>query len=567
MMLLRRVSEHVKAQNWTAVGLDFVIVVVGVFIGIQVSNWNATRIELGQERVALERLLSEAENAVAYSTRFIESREEENLRREAMIAFFTDPERHPMDQADAANTLAAMSHYPPMTPSKTVYDELSASGTLRGIRSQVVRDRISLYIAELNSHDTRLDYFRQSSGATLYAELAPFMVATYDPAADDRRTVSARWEAIRNDEKAAFLTIDALRNQLAFQRFRISVLEHAQAMCDAVAKELGDQCIPELAASRGAGTVPDEGHYLGQKPPGLRPELFAQGIVSTDAVELNSVFTPDGREFFFTRLIEGPGESEGYPGRTRPILFHMVYENGAWSVPRPLRLFPDAPHAWAADMSVSPDGRRLYFMGPHPVDAASERSDLNLWVSHRVDGAWSVAEPLPAPVNSEANEIYSSVVADGSLYFTSNRPGASATGASGLFRAQALDDGGFGEPVNAGIEPERGVGDTFVAPDESYVIFTGRRDDGFGSGDLWVAFRDSDGGWGEPLNLGPDINSDILEYCPMVTPDGKYLFFSRRRSDPPDGGWPNVVEGDVYWVDASVIERLRPAETGAGDRP
>jgi len=44
-MLLRRVIEHVKAQNWTAVGLDFVIVVVGVFIGIQVSNWNAQRAE------------------------------------------------------------------------------------------------------------------------------------------------------------------------------------------------------------------------------------------------------------------------------------------------------------------------------------------------------------------------------------------------------------------------------------------------------------------------------------------------------------------------------------------
>lgn len=40
-MLLRRVTENVKAQNWTAVALDFVIVVVGVFIGIQVANWNA----------------------------------------------------------------------------------------------------------------------------------------------------------------------------------------------------------------------------------------------------------------------------------------------------------------------------------------------------------------------------------------------------------------------------------------------------------------------------------------------------------------------------------------------
>jgi hypothetical protein len=39
-MLLRRVIEHVRTQNWTAIGIDFLIVVVGVFIGIQVSNWN-----------------------------------------------------------------------------------------------------------------------------------------------------------------------------------------------------------------------------------------------------------------------------------------------------------------------------------------------------------------------------------------------------------------------------------------------------------------------------------------------------------------------------------------------
>jgi hypothetical protein len=155
-------------------------------------------------------------------------------------------------------------------------------------------------------------------------------------------------------------------------------------------------------AKRTAATAEPEAaqRYLGQTPPGDTPELFAPGVVSTEKVELNSVFSPDEREFFFTRLIEGPDEQEGYPGKTRPILHHMVYEDGAWTEPRPLRLFPDAPHAWAADMAVSSDGRLLYFMGAHPVDADEARSDLNLWVSRRVDGAWSVAEPLHEPINS-----------------------------------------------------------------------------------------------------------------------------------------------------------------------
>lgn len=306
------------------------------------------------------------------------------------------------------------------------------------------------------------------------------------------------------------------------------------------------------------GLPEPEMSYLGQTPPGATSELFAPGIVSTTAVELNSVFSPNGREFFFTRLIDGPEETGEYPGKTRLILHHIVYENGAWNEARPLRLFPDAPHTWAADMSVSPDGQFLYFMGPHPMKGDDERSDLNLWVSRRTDNGWSTAEPLPDPVNSEADEIYSSVVADGSLYFTSNRPGEYAEGYFQIYHAQRLIDGSFAEPVNAEVDQSQDFGDTFMAPDESYLIFSARRSDSMGKGDLYVSFRASEGNWGKPINLGGDVNSDIHDYCPMVSPDGKFLFFSRMKSDPPGSGWPNVIEGSVYWVDMEVLHRLKP---------
>ena len=80
----------------------------------------------------------------------------------------------------------------------------------------------------------------------------------------------------------------------------------------------------------------------------------------------------------------------------------MVFEDDVWAEPRPLGLFSDAPDAMAADMSVSPDGQRLYFTGRHPMDADRNRDDLNIWVSRREDGEWSVAEPLPAPNESYA---------------------------------------------------------------------------------------------------------------------------------------------------------------------
>jgi hypothetical protein len=58
-MILRRVITHVRKQEWTAIGIDFVIVVVGVFIGIQVSNWNAAQADKSRERLLLGELRAE----------------------------------------------------------------------------------------------------------------------------------------------------------------------------------------------------------------------------------------------------------------------------------------------------------------------------------------------------------------------------------------------------------------------------------------------------------------------------------------------------------------------------
>jgi hypothetical protein len=60
-MILSRVIEHVRAQNWTAILLDFVIVVTGVFIGIQVSNWNAARLDDARAREFVNRLTGDFE--------------------------------------------------------------------------------------------------------------------------------------------------------------------------------------------------------------------------------------------------------------------------------------------------------------------------------------------------------------------------------------------------------------------------------------------------------------------------------------------------------------------------
>jgi Tol biopolymer transport system component len=97
-----------------------------------------------------------------------------------------------------------------------------------------------------------------------------------------------------------------------------------------------------------------------------------------------------------------------------------------------------------------------------------------------------------------------------------------------------------------------------IAPDESYFIFCSFRKGGFGSGDLYISFKQADGSWGDVINMGDRINTDLNERFPIVTPDGKYLFFNSTRKIAGAGAnEPGNGAGDVYWIAAKIIEELR----------
>jgi WD40 repeat protein len=281
--------------------------------------------------------------------------------------------------------------------------------------------------------------------------------------------------------------------------------------------------------------------YFGQPVPGMTPAVFAPGIVSTDAVELNTVFTPDLKEMFFARAIDGVAS-----------IFHSRLVDGAWSTPRELLLFPGGARALAVDMAVSPDGSELYFLGNYQPPDSTGAPNPDIWRSRRVNGTWATADKVPAPISTDASEVYPVIVADGSMYFLSNRPGG--MGRISLYRAQRLADGSFAAPVllPAPINHEAGIGDTFVSPDEKLMVFGSSRPPGIGAGDLFVSFRRPDGSWGEPTHLGSTVNTEISDFCPFVTPDGKYFFFSRRQTTAG-----TATAGDVYWMDATFLEQFR----------
>ncbi|UCC39504.1 MAG: PD40 domain-containing protein [Candidatus Aminicenantes bacterium] len=279
-----------------------------------------------------------------------------------------------------------------------------------------------------------------------------------------------------------------------------------------------------------------KGDYLGQKPPGDTPEVFAPGIISTEATEGASSFSNDGCFYFFARARSA---QEG--------IFIMEQKNGIWSKPR-LAPFSAGQYDW--DFMLAPDGKTVLVASGRPIsEGAPPLKDHQIWVSERTDGIWSNPQLLPFPVNSGQHDSYPSLTEDGTLYFFSRRDGGSGHG--DIYRSRKMNDRypeieNLREPVNT-VHHEV---DPYIAPDESYLIFCSDKLGGFGNEDFYISYRKNDGSWTIPVNMGDKVNSPHQEYIPYVTPDGKYFFFTSDKSG----------NRDIYWMDAKIIEELKPGE-------
>ncbi|WP_106794962.1 PD40 domain-containing protein [Aquimarina sp. Aq78] len=281
--------------------------------------------------------------------------------------------------------------------------------------------------------------------------------------------------------------------------------------------------------------------YIDEKLPGIVPELFAPSFVNTNAIEINTVFNASFTEMFFTRIIDGSF-----------IIHHSNLINGKWAVPQPIQMYTDQKNeSVAIDPSITQDGDTMYFLGVSPEDRL-KKGKPDIYRSQKIDGKWQIASKVGYPVSTEKYvESYPVVVADGSIYFTSNRPGG--LGKGDIYRAQYLGEGKFDTPMNIGSEvnSEEGQRGTYVAPDESYLITGNTYTDEKG---FAISFKKNNK-WQVPvhLDIGEPLKKDWIYFCPYMSPDGKYFFFSKRYSNPPKSGWKGVTKGEVYWVDVNTV--------------
>ena len=308
--------------------------------------------------------------------------------------------------------------------------------------------------------------------------------------------------------------------------------------------------------------------------PGQRvtqPTLFAPGLISTDLDESGGVFSPDGRDFYFTLVA---------PYTTAPRFAMIVVshlQNGHWESPQTLpfsgRSFDIAPH-------LSADGTKLYFASVRAMKQ-NKVPRLRIWVSERNAETWSEPAPLPSPINQDdSNNLDPALASDGSLYFASDRN--DPAGHLHIFFSR-WDGCKFIAPERLGPEINSEFTEIApaISPDGKMLVFASaaapedperrRPQDLIAAGkpyprqDLYISFE-RDGHWTPARHLEHGINSFAEEVYPAFSPDGKFLFWGSERSSfeirtkrldraQIDRLWstPFNGRGNIFFISADVL--------------
>ncbi len=82
------------------------------------------------------------------------------------------------------------------------------------------------------------------------------------------------------------------------------------------------------------------------------------------------------------------------------------------------------------------------------------------------------------------------------------------------------------------------------------MLIDSRGQENYGKLDIYLTYKQEDGSWSAPINLGPAVNTEYSETCPSMSPDGKYIFFG-RYNDLND-------KSDIYWISSDIIKKLKP---------
>ena len=240
------------------------------------------------------------------------------------------------------------------------------------------------------------------------------------------------------------------------------------------------------------------GSYLNQSPPGMIPEIFAPGIISTGKEHSAAMFSPDGSEIWFGRM---------FPNK----IYYMQRIDDIWSEPQVAPFCNDFNYLYPV---LTSDGTRIFFTSDRPIEQKEEplsRGNGDIWVVEKGSNGWSGPKHLNENINFSSQNSCGSIATNGNIYFTARTESQSAD----IFCSQIVNSEYILPENLTQINSSSPDHCPYIAPDESYLIFSSFRG-GQGRSDLFICFHNLNGTWTNPLNMGPVMNSMYKDEYPLL---------------------------------------------------
>ncbi len=283
--------------------------------------------------------------------------------------------------------------------------------------------------------------------------------------------------------------------------------------------------------------------YFGENPPDSIPKVFGEGIISTKGLEHSSpVFTDDLKSFYWVAIRTDLGL------RNREI-YIAEFSDNKWIIGK-------MDFCKEGNNYDSPflHKNKLLFISNQFADSATRnekkhwmlKNDFKIYyvgISHREK------IKLFLPDNIINKKIISpSFSENGNIYYVAYLDNVEQN--CGIYRLRKITENKYIEEVLPPcINSEYQDWTPFIAPDESYILFSSTRGkDNNDYGDLYISFNQGNNNWSEPIGLGDKINTPAQERFPYISPDSKYLFFTRSTDNNSH---------DIFWVSADIIEKLK----------
>jgi hypothetical protein len=262
--------------------------------------------------------------------------------------------------------------------------------------------------------------------------------------------------------------------------------------------------------------------YLGQEPPGGKPEVFAPGLVSTEMQEFGCSFTPDGTQFYFTQVNTQRQQNK------MTIMVSRLGENG-WSKPE---IAAFCGNHFEGEPTFSADGQILLYARLLKFNDGSQ--DSRIMIAEKTGNGWSEPRDL-------MRGMFATITKDSIIYYTDVSQGHSK---ADIYRTK-YSQGNIQKPekLKGKINTPQQDAHPFATPEGDILIFDSNRRGGYGDNDLYICFRQNDGRWSDPINMGMIVNTQKYDAIPYLTYDRKYFFFFRNN--------------DIYWVNTGFIEQLK----------